>query len=243
MGRSPVRSPRARSASCSWPSSGAGRTTPPSRCRGGSFMGSSSPDLSPSRSPATCRFPIRAVHTCSRRALSCPRRGAGKHSRSGSPPVGRARTARSVPYRGRCLRRRAVMASWSSSSSSIIGGRRALGGAQRRGSRPRASSQCPRAACGGSTRTSRSRHWLPPADMFAFGVIAFQLCTGERPFAQPPVLACLGGATPLPAASLASRCRHAPAALAALVDACLALDPERRPTASEVATSLRAVER
>ena len=84
---------------------------------------------------------------------------------------------------------------------------------------------------------------LPSADVFAFGVIAFELCTGTRPFAQPPVLARLGGAPPEPPRSFASACPGAPSALAAMIDDCLSLLPTRRPTAAELAAILRVVTR
>lgn len=81
----------------------------------------------------------------------------------------------------------------------------------------------------------------PSADLFAFGVIAFELCTAQRPFERPPVVVRLAGAIPAAATSLALRCAAAPPALVELVDRCLAIDPARRPSAPEVAAGLRAL--
>jgi serine/threonine-protein kinase len=89
----------------------------------------------------------------------------------------------------------------------------------------------------------RRRKPLASADIFAFGVIAFELCTGDRPFEHPPVLASLGGDAPPAPESLASRCPAAPAALVELVAACLDVDHEKRPTASAVAARLRGLQR
>ncbi len=81
----------------------------------------------------------------------------------------------------------------------------------------------------------------PSADVFAFGVIAFELCSGSRPFERPPVIARLAGAAPEAPASLATRSPAAPPALISLIDRCVSIDPARRPTADEIASGLRAV--
>ncbi len=78
----------------------------------------------------------------------------------------------------------------------------------------------------------------PPVDLFAFGVVAYETLSGGRPFAVPPYLAHLGGqelvaATPLPPGL--------PPALAAIVHACLELDPGVRPAAAEVARAFAAL--
>jgi serine/threonine-protein kinase len=80
----------------------------------------------------------------------------------------------------------------------------------------------------------------PAVDVFAFGVVAYEALSGQRPFAVAPYVAHLGGqaaapATPLPATVLLSP------AVAAIVDACLALDPAARPGAAEVARVFAAV--
>ncbi len=75
----------------------------------------------------------------------------------------------------------------------------------------------------------------PAADVFAFGVIAYELITAQRPFAEAPVLA-LVDRRPVPTPPpIAEAWPDAPAALAVALDACLSLDPAQRPTAQELA--------
>jgi hypothetical protein len=69
----------------------------------------------------------------------------------------------------------------------------------------------------------------PAADIFAFGVIAHEVLTGNPPFVEPPVLARLNGA----AIRRTDGARSEP-----LVERCLDEDPANRPTASELAKSL-----
>jgi serine/threonine protein kinase/tetratricopeptide (TPR) repeat protein len=80
----------------------------------------------------------------------------------------------------------------------------------------------------------------PPADVFALGVILYEMCTGKQPFAAPTtmgVLARIATDTPVPMTSLAPT---VPAGLDALVQSMLDKTPERRPTAVEVEHALPA---
>lgn len=79
------------------------------------------------------------------------------------------------------------------------------------------------------------------ADMFAFGVIAYELLSGRQPFARPPVLACLEGRHAEAAPPLRAACADVHPELAMAIDACLHPDPGRRPTATQLATLLRQV--
>jgi serine/threonine-protein kinase len=76
----------------------------------------------------------------------------------------------------------------------------------------------------------------PPADVFAFGVIAFELLSGHRPYEKMPTF--LGVAiSPAPEA-FASIAPSLPEATARMLDACLAKEPGKRPTAAELAGAL-----
>jgi len=75
----------------------------------------------------------------------------------------------------------------------------------------------------------------PMADMFSFGVMAYQCLTGRLPFAESPALARHRGVE-LPAPLPLSTARpDLDEALVALLERCLSLDPNERPTADEVA--------
>jgi serine/threonine-protein kinase len=80
----------------------------------------------------------------------------------------------------------------------------------------------------------------PPADVFSFGVIAYELLSTKLPHTVPPVLERLSGRalpSPVPLAQ-ASASANLDAELCALVDGCLAQAPEARPTAETVAAML-----
>ncbi len=78
-----------------------------------------------------------------------------------------------------------------------------------------------------------SRDARPPADIFSFGVVAFEVLTGSLPFAKPPVVSRYRG-EPLRPARLATLRADAPAYLVELIERCLSEDPALRPTAAEL---------
>ncbi|MEO8840080.1 MAG: serine/threonine-protein kinase [Kofleriaceae bacterium] len=76
------------------------------------------------------------------------------------------------------------------------------------------------------------------ADLWALGVMVYELIAGKRPYARPrpaeEAAAALLGVFP----KLTAADRRASEPLAALVARCLALDPAQRPTAEQLATEL-----
>jgi serine/threonine-protein kinase len=76
-----------------------------------------------------------------------------------------------------------------------------------------------------------------PADVFALGVLAVELFTGQYPFPAPPVYAALYR-RPMPAPEIDAR-GVLDEELVKLFAACLDADPERRPTIAEVLAVLR----
>jgi serine/threonine-protein kinase len=79
------------------------------------------------------------------------------------------------------------------------------------------------------------------ADVFSLGVLAFELCTGERPYTEPPAVSAMKNAPmPAPPAPLASRAPGLDARVATVLDRALSLSPEARPAAQEIADVLTA---
>jgi eukaryotic-like serine/threonine-protein kinase len=70
----------------------------------------------------------------------------------------------------------------------------------------------------------------PEADLFAFGLVAYELLTGGAAFREPPVFSAMAGRRLAPVAPLPAQ---VPAPIAALVLQCLAEASSARPTAQD----------
>jgi hypothetical protein len=72
------------------------------------------------------------------------------------------------------------------------------------------------------------------SDVFSFGLVAYEMITGQRPFARAPVIECAAGRPPPPAPSLLELQPRLDPQIAALLDRCLRLEPNWRPTSDEL---------
>ena len=91
-----------------------------------------------------------------------------------------------------------------------------------------------------SAERSNSQGVRPSADVWSFGVIAFELLSGKLPFERPPIVAMALRET-VSLASLAGLRSDLPPTVAALIQGCLSLLPEQRPTAATLESTLGAI--
>ncbi len=88
--------------------------------------------------------------------------------------------------------------------------------------------------------TEGTKSSTPSSDMFAIGIIAFEILVGKRPFRESPLEARLRGrAMPTPP-PLASLCPDLPRDVALALDLALSHDTAARPTARALADAIRA---
>jgi hypothetical protein len=78
----------------------------------------------------------------------------------------------------------------------------------------------------------------PSADVFSFGVLAYELLARELPFATPPVLERLSGRSAPALKSLARTRPELSPEICALVDHCVSDAPESRPSAASLVDAL-----
>jgi serine/threonine protein kinase len=76
-----------------------------------------------------------------------------------------------------------------------------------------------------------SKHAQPPADMFSFGIIAFEILTGQLPFERPAILSEILGEEVKPTSA---QLPDLGAPVSETLARCLSMAPERRPTAQEI---------
>jgi serine/threonine-protein kinase len=84
----------------------------------------------------------------------------------------------------------------------------------------------------------RGKPATPAIDVYAMGVLLHEMLTGQPPFVAAEPIDVLAMKTAGPAPSIADTRPDVPGPMATIVDRCLAMDPQARPSAHEVARAL-----
>lgn len=79
----------------------------------------------------------------------------------------------------------------------------------------------------------------PPSDIFSFGIMAYEVLSGSLPFEEPPMILLGRGRGKLPVKPLGALCRGVSPVLLRLLERCLAVEPDDRPTAVELEETFR----
>lgn len=82
-----------------------------------------------------------------------------------------------------------------------------------------------------------SHHWKTHSDVFALGVMAYEILTGKRPFNVPPIFLGMEGQA-LPRPGGLRQVKSLDAAVVAVLERALTANPEARPTAREIADTI-----
>ena len=83
-----------------------------------------------------------------------------------------------------------------------------------------------------------AKHARPAADIFAFGVMAYEMLTGKIPFEDSPAVTRVSGAAFVRPPPIRARSGELERTIASLLDACLAEDADARPDARTLADAL-----
>lgn len=84
-----------------------------------------------------------------------------------------------------------------------------------------------------------AKYAMPSSDVFSFGVMAYEVLSGDMPYLEPPAQARLDGRMLAAPISLRKRCPELDPRVADLVDEAASLDPAVRPTVAELVQVLR----
>ena len=82
-----------------------------------------------------------------------------------------------------------------------------------------------------------ARNATPASDVFALGIVAYEILVGVRPWDVPPVFEAMAGRSLTRPVAIRTRA-ELPVALAHMLDSCLAADPSVRPSAAALAEAL-----